>query len=127
MDYLQSLLLRNHWEQVNQDTPLGQEINTGIAKFNAAEQSVRPRVVNPLKTLVNGETIAVGTVIPARNDNLPRPSTLQLESGDHVLLYYVADSIKESDTFFRHGIYVLDTTKSLIPIPTCGSTFGLCP
>jgi len=44
--------------------------------------------------------------------------------GDHIILYYVATSPKLEDTFFRHGIYVLNTDTVLgraiipeVPVP----------
>jgi len=68
------------------------------------------------------EISAVGW--PVQVDGNPRFSTTKLDIGDHLLIYYVASSQEEFDTFFRHGIYVLDTRNAKLPvtkapIPTC--------
>ena len=89
----------------------GQTIDIGIVKFKPSEQP--PAVSNnadPL-SLVNGETISVRKFL---NPAIPGiPDAPVMVSGDHVILYYVASSLKEKDTFFRHGFYVLDTTTPL--------------
>ena len=100
----------------------GQTIDIGIVKFKANEQP--PTVANsnnPL-SLVDGEAIAKSAT--GRGFPLPLKAPFML-SGDHILLYYVASSPEQKDTFFRHGIYVLNTATELgratipnaIPIP----------
>ncbi|HEX5187445.1 MAG TPA: hypothetical protein VFV86_11200 [Nitrososphaeraceae archaeon] len=89
----------------------GQTIDIGIVKFKSSEQP--PAVQNnadPL-SLVNGETISVRKFLTPSIPGIP--DTPVMVSGDHVILYYVASSPKEKDTFFRHGFYVLDTTTPL--------------
>ena len=90
----------------------GQTIDIGIIKFKQSEQP--PAVANnadPL-SLVTGESLSTIKEAPIPGFT-GAPSMV---SGDHVLLYYVASSPKEKDTFFRHGIYVLDTATPLARI-----------
>ena len=93
----------------------GQTIDIGLAKFNPAERP--PAVKNsadPLR-LVNRETITSEKLSKTTLGLEPLRSqmVMSLVSGDHVILYYVASSDKEKDTFFKHGLYVLDTTSVL--------------
>jgi hypothetical protein len=61
----------------------------------------------------------LGLPPPTSTTGIPNPQRPFLSSADHVILYYVASSKKDVDTFFRHGIYVLDTSgplgKTIIP------------
>jgi hypothetical protein len=89
----------------------GQTIDIGIVKSKPGEQP--PTVVNnadPL-SLVSGETISTRKFLTPPIPGIPDAPVMV--SGDHVILYYVASSPKEKDTFFRHGFYVLDTTTPL--------------
>jgi hypothetical protein len=94
-----------------------QTIDVGIAKFKPQEQP--PKVVNNVNplSLVNGEEISEQT--EKSSTISPAPLTPMMTKGDHIVLYYVASSPFPRDTFFKHGIYVLDTTsqfgKATIP------------
>ena len=89
----------------------GQTIDIGMVKFKSSEQPpAASNNADPL-SLVNGETISTRKFL---NPPIPGiPDAPVMVSGDHVILYYVASSLKEKDTFFRHGFYVLDTTTPL--------------
>jgi hypothetical protein len=108
----------------------GQTIDIGLVKFKSAEQPPKVRNNADPLSLVNGETIATKKNVRLLNLVIPQaPIVIPLEapamtSGDHVLLYYVASSPKQEDTFFRHGIYVLNTDTVLgkatipeVPVP----------
>ncbi len=94
-----------------------QTIKIGIVKFKQNEQP--PAVVNnvnPLTLADDDEVISnfqPATCCPAQ---FIGPLGPMLTKGDHIVLYYVASApAKQSaarDTFFKHGIYVLDTSKS---------------
>ena len=86
----------------------GQKIDMAIVKFNPSEQS---KPIDDPFSLANNEIIATeGSVLFCPFSVI---GTHCLQKGDHVVAYYVANSLKESDTFFRHGIYVLDTATRL--------------
>ena len=100
-----------------------QTIDIGIVKFKPEEQP--PQVknnVNPL-SLVNGEVISEQT--EKTSTISPNPAAPMMTKGDHIVLYYVASSPGPRDTFFRHGIYVLDTTSQFgkASIPRVCQTF----
>jgi hypothetical protein len=83
----------------------GQTIDIGVVKFKSTEQPPAVRNNPDPLSLVDAEKIStIRELIKGAQ---------VMTSGDHVLLYYVASSPKNTDTFFRHGIYVLDTTTPL--------------
>ena len=92
----------------------GQTIDIGLVKFNPADEPAAVKnSADPLR-LVNGETIASEKLSKTTwGWNRGVADGHEFVSGDHVILYYVASSDKEKDTFFKHGLYVLDTTSVL--------------
>jgi hypothetical protein len=89
----------------------GQTIAIAIVKHNAGEEDP-----DDPSTLLNNEQIATATglKIPTpRGGTLPEDCpNCHLVSADHPILWYVASiPNKSTDTFFRHGIFVLNTAK----------------
>ena len=112
----------------------GQKIDIGIVKFNSAEQKFlnpssfeRPNA-DPFSFANNNEQIGLGVrrSIEIHQGNLSKGRVpTKLGFGTHILLYYVASSLESHDTFFRHGIYVLDTSGkgrllNVFQVPNCG-------
>ena len=83
----------------------------------------------------NNEQIGLGAQALDRDpsgQSFERTSTTKLGFGTHILLYYVASSLESHDTFFRHGIYVLDTSGkgrllNVFQVPNCGEQSPLAP
>jgi len=81
-----------------------QTIDIAIVKFNDNEGEKDPD--NPLTLANNKEQIATA------KDKLPNCTNCFLTHGGHPIVWYVASvPEKNSNTFFRHGIFVLDSTK----------------
>jgi hypothetical protein len=89
----------------------GQTIAIAIVKHNAGEEDP-----DDPSTLLDNEQIATATglKIPTpRGGTFPEDCpNCHLVSADHPILWYVASiPNKNTDTFFRHGIFVLNTAK----------------
>jgi hypothetical protein len=84
----------------------GQTIAIAIVKHNAGEEDP-----DDPSTLLNNEQIATATGINRVKGGADCPNCHLVSADDPIIWYVASIPNKNTDTFFRHGIFVLNTSK----------------